>query len=105
MNWKFVLIIYFRFAQLVGTFDNASISVFVEKVLKRKLPMNGVRDGIVLESKNCVEVHEVIQKLEAGTGSSGDDDFMKEYLEELRKKEEETGKKKKKKKKKYDDEL
>ena len=90
-------------------FDNASIAVFLEKVLKKRLSSNSLREAIVLEQKNCPEVHEYLQKQESGSSGSEDDEIMRELMEERRKREEaekaEGKKKKKKKKNRINDEL
>jgi len=96
-----------EYSHLVGTFDNPSIAVFLEKVLKKRLSAYPLTGGLNLEQKDCKEVHEILQRQERGDhiGSGYDDDIMKELMEEIRRKELENPTKKKKKKRRIDDEL
>lgn len=97
-----------EYSQLVGTFDNPSIAVFLEKVLKKRVSAYPLPDGLPLEERNCSEIHEKLKQDDGGSGASADDDdIMKELMEEIKRKEAENApeKKKKKKKKRFDDDL
>jgi hypothetical protein len=97
------------YANLIGTFDEENVQMFVDKSIQGKNPMQSfTKDRFkIFSDKDCSLIkEEVIEE------NTEDDDIMKEMMEEIRKKEEEErilreahevnnpDKKKKKKKKK-----